>query len=488
MKTGTDTHAHQTPHLTHGMTISKLRTQFLDGHHSPTAAVADVFLCIDEQDETIHAFLDVYRDATEAAEAAERILAEKGADAPPLTGVPIAVKNNILIAGRKATGASKILENYTATYDATVIARLREAGAIIVGSTNLDEFAMGSSTENSAFGPTKNPHDTTRVPGGSSGGSAAAVAMGAVPAAIGTDTGGSIRQPASFCGLVGFKPTYGAVSRHGLMAMGSSLDQAGPLTTTVADAELIFNTIKGQDGYDATAIADDTYPNVEIKDTYRIGVPRDFLKEGVSTDVEQAFDAQIEALKAAGHEVVDVTLPLMREGLAAYYIVMPAEVSSNLARYDGMRYGARVEGEDLLAEYLNSRAEGFGTEVKRRILLGTYVLSAGYYDAFYGKAEALRNTMRDELNSAFADVDLLITPTTPTVAFGFGEKSDPLSMYAQDIFTVPMNLTGVPAISLPAGTVEVDGTALPVGVQYIAPHAGDARLVDIGKKMYDSAH
>jgi len=467
------------------MMITELRKRFEDGDHTPVDAVKESLACIHEKDGEIHAFLDVYEDAVKDAEVAIQTLTEKGADAPPLTGVPIAIKNNILIHGKKATGASKILENYTATYDATVITRLKEAGAILLGSTNMDEFAMGSSTENSAFGPTKNPRDTSRVPGGSSGGSAAAVAMGAVPAALGTDTGGSIRQPASFCGIVGYKPTYGAVSRHGLMAMGSSLDQAGPLTHSVADAELIFNIIKGQDGYDGTTIAEDTYLTVETKESYRIGVPRDFLKEGLDPEVAKLFEQHITDLRAAGHTIVDVSLPLMREGLASYYIVMPAEVSSNLARYDGMRYGVRVEGEDLLDEYLNSRAGGFGDEVKRRILLGTYVLSAGYYDAFYGKAEALRTMMRDELTKVFTDVDLLITPTTPTAAFKFGAKSDPLEMYAQDIFTVPMNLTGVPALSVPVGNVDDGGSSLPVGVQYIAPHAGDVRLFDIGKKMLD---
>lgn len=465
------------------MTTTELRTKFLAGLYTPLEAVTDSLKLIKEKDEAIHAFLDVYDDATKEAELATAVLKEKGESAPPLTGVPIAVKNNILINGRTATGASKILENYTATYDATIINKLRAAGAIFVGGTNLDEFAMGSSTENSAFGPTKNPHDITRVPGGSSGGSAAAVAMGAVPAAIGTDTGGSIRQPASYCGLVGFKPTYGRVSRHGLMAMGSSLDQAGPLTNTVKDAELVHNVMAGTDKMDMTTISDNTYQSVSIKEKYKIGVPRDFLKEGIDPDVMDVFESEIEKLTKAGHEVVDITLPLFKQGLAAYYIVMPAEVSSNLARYDGMRYGVRKEGEDLLQEYLNSRAEGFGSEVKRRILLGTYVLSSGYYDAYYGKAEALRDMMREELNQRFEEVDLVLTPTAPTPAFTFGSQTDPLSMYAQDIFTVPVNLTGVPAISLPQGTVKRDEVELPVGVQYIAPHAGEARLFDIGKKI-----
>ncbi len=312
------------------------------------------------------------------------------------------------------------------------------------------------------------------------------MAAGFVPAAIGTDTGGSIRQPASFCGLVGFKPTYGAVSRYGLMAMGSSLDQAGPLARTVADAELLHTVMAGIDPMDATTITPETYPEVAVKEHYTVGVPRDFFASGVDADVLAAVDAQIEALEKAGHKVVDISLPLLERGLAAYYIVMPAEVSSNLARYDGMRYGTRVAGETLLDEFLNSRAAGFGEEANRRILLGTYVLSSGYYDAYYANAEAVRALMRTELDEAFANIDLILMPTTPTPAFTFGAQEDPLSMYRQDIFTVPMNLTGVPALSIPAGTAKTDGVPLPVGVQYIAPHAGDARLFDIGKRMYDA--
>ena len=323
------------------------------------------------------------------------------------------------------------------------------------------------------------------MPGGSSGGSSAAVAMGAVPIAIGTDTGGSIRQPASYCGLVGIKPTYGAVSRFGLMAMGSSLDQAGVLTNSVADAEVVLNIMKGQDENDMTTIAPDTYPEVSVKETYTIGVPRSFLKDGIDADVMERFEAHLESLKKDGHKIVDIELPLFEAGLAAYYIVMPAEVSSNLARYDGIRYGVRKEGEDLLDTYLESRAQGFGAEAKRRILLGTYVLSSGYYDAYYGKAEAVRTLMREELSKVFSNVDLVITPTAPTPAFKLGEKEDPLSMYRQDIFTVPVNLTGVPAMSLPMGEVDREGKKLPVGVQYIAPHNGEERLFDIGKKVFD---
>lgn len=467
-------------------TVSNLRTKFIAGDYTPTEAVQAALDVIKAKDGEVHAFLDVYEDALKEAEVATEEYKKKGADTPPLLGVPIALKNNILVKGKKATGASKILENYTAVYSATIVDRLKAAGAIVVGATNMDEFAMGGSTENSAFGPTKNPVDTARVPGGSSGGSAAAVAMEAVPVAIGTDTGGSIRQPASYCGLVGYKPTYGAVSRYGLMAMGSSLDQAGPLTNSVADAELVHEVMAGLDTMDATTIAEDTYPDVPAKETYTFGVPRHFLAEGVDPDVLEAFDSHVELLKSAGHKVVDIELPLFEQGLAAYYIVMPAEVSSNLARYDGIRYGLSAEGDTLLDVYEKSRAEGFGPEVKRRILLGTHVLSSGYYDAYYGKAELARKKMREELDGAFEKVDMILTPTAPTPAFKIGEKEDPLAMYRQDIFTVPVNLTGVPAITFPMGTVEREEKSLPVGVQYIGPHGGDKRLFAAGKVIYDA--
>ncbi len=468
-------------------TIAELRAAYLSGTLTPTDVIDAVFQVIAERDGEIHAFLHVYEDAKAAAVVATEILAREGEASPVLTGIPVAVKNNILVAGKPATAASKILENYIASYDATVVARLKAAGAIIVGDTNMDEFAMGGSTENSAFGPTKNPIDVTRVPGGSSGGSAAAVAMGAVPVAIGTDTGGSIRQPASYCGIVGFKPTYGAVSRYGLIALGSSIDQAGPLTHTVADAALIHGVIAGQDAMDSTTIAPDTYPAVPLKETYTIGVPRDFLGSGVDADVMEVFEAHLASLKAAGHTIVDIELPLFEKGLAAYYVSMPAEVSSNLARFDGIRYGLSLPGETLLDVYENSRGAGFGAEVKRRILLGTYVLSAGYVDAYYGKAETARALMREELAEAFTRVDLVVTPAAPTPAFTFGEFSDPVSVYKQDIFTVPVNLTGVPALAFPGGRVVRDGVSLPVGVQYIAPHGGDARLFAFGTKVYDEA-
>jgi len=468
-------------------TVTDLIAAFVAGKTSPTEALSDYLKVIDERDDQIKAFLDVYRDAAlaEAAAATERYQQDE-TERPPLLGVPIAIKNNILIKGKRATAASKILEHYKAVYDATIIKRLRVAGVILLGSTNLDEFAMGGSTENSAFGATHNPHDETYVPGGSSGGSAAAVAAGMVPAAIGTDTGGSVRQPASYCGLVGYKPTYGAVSRYGLIAMGSSLDQAGPLTHSVADAQLLHNIMSGVDPMDATTITDQTYPKIPTKDRYTFGVPRSFLAAGVDSDVLTTLDIHIDTLKAAGHKVVDIELPVFESGLAAYYIVMPAEVSSNLARFDGIRYGYSATADSLLDVYKSSRRDGFGSEVKRRILLGTHVLSSGYYDAYYGKAELVRQKMRSELNQVFGSVDMILLPTTPTPAFKLGEQTDPLSMYRQDIFTVPVNLTGVPALSFPMGTVERDGASLPVGVQYIAPLAGDQRLFDAGIRIYDA--
>jgi aspartyl-tRNA(Asn)/glutamyl-tRNA(Gln) amidotransferase subunit A len=468
------------------ITITELRKKFVEGTYTPLHAFEAMRAVIDKENPVINAFIDVYDDARNDAVIATARYEKEGENAPILLGQPLAIKHNILMKGKRATAASKMLENYISPYDATVITRLREQGSVFIGGTNLDEFAMGSSTENSAFGVTRNPCDHSRVPGGSSGGSGAAVAMGAAVAALGTDTGGSVRLPASFCGNIGFKPTYGRISRHGLIAMGSSLDQAGTFTNSVRDAEILFDVLHGKDRYDATTINEDTFPTVPLKEKYRIGVPRDFLSEGMDADVLALFNAKIAELIALGHEVVDVSLPLMKRGLAAYYIVMPAEVSSNLARYDGVRFGHHADGKDLLEDYMKTRAEGFGAEVKRRILLGTYVLSAGYYDAYYGKAELVRTMMREEMAKVYESVDLIMTPTAPTPAFKIGEKSDPLSMYLADIFTVPVNLTGVPAISIPGGTVDRDGVALPVGIQFIAPHAGDERLFDFGKRTYDT--
>lgn len=432
---------------------------------------------IEKENPELNAFLEVFDDSEEQADAADARLSAEGANAHPLTGVPIAVKDNILIQGNIASAASKMLENHTAPYDATAIARLKARGAIFIGRTNMDEFAMGSSTEHSAFGPTKNPHDRTRVPGGSSGGSAAAVAARLAPVALGSETCGSIRQPASLCGVVGLKPTYGAVSRSGLIAMGSSLDQIGPFARTVGDAELVFDAIRGHDSLDATTLPDYEPRAAESK---TIGVPRDFVKDA-APETQAAFERTLDALSERGYEVIDIALPSAPYALAAYYIVMPAEVSTNLARLDGVRYGLHREGEDLLAEYEYSRAEGFGKETRRRIILGTYILSSGYYDAYYGRATALRGAIARDLGAAFKRVSYIATPTTPDTAFRIGEKSDPLSMYLEDVFAAPANLTGIPAISVPAGTVTKEGVALPVGIQFMADKRAERALFDIAR-------
>ena len=430
-----------------------------------------------EKNPELNAFLEIF-DADDAAiEAAQKRI--DAGDAPPLCGIPLAIKDNILIDGHIASAASKMLENYRATYDATVIKKLKDAGALFIGRTNMDEFAMGSSTEHSAFGKTLNPHDTTRVPGGSSGGSAAAVAAHMAIAALGTDTGGSIRQPAALTGLVGLKPTYGAVSRSGAIAMGSSLDQIGPLAKTAEDARLLYETIRGIDPLDSTTIPDGLYPARKLSEHLRIGVPRHLLEKGVGDDVRAAFDATLKELAAAGHTIVDIELPTSGHALAAYYVVMPAEVSTNLARLDGMRYGHAARGETPLDDYLLSRTEGFGEETRRRILLGTFVLSSGYIDAYYHKASAARVVLRDEYAAALDKVDVIAFPTTLSPAFQFGEKSDPISMYLEDIFTVTANLTGMPAISVPMGTVERDGKQLPLGVHFTAAHQAEETLFAI---------
>ena len=435
---------------------------------------------IAQKDGEIHAYLEVWADsAREEAKKADAMIA-KG-DIHPLTGIPLAMKDNILIKGRTASAASKILENYRASYDAMVTEKLRAQGVVFLGRANMDEFAHGSSTENSAFGPSKNPHDTTRVPGGSSGGSAAAVAGNLALAALGSDTGGSIRQPAAHCGLVGLKTTYGTVSRYGLIAMGSSLDQIGPLTKTVEDAQIIFDAIRGHDDRDSTSLPDSA--PIEKKPKV-LGVPRAFLTSGVEPDVLAAFDATLEKLKGEGYEIRDVDMPTLPYGLAVYYIVMPAEVSTNLARFDGIRYGLSVPAEAIGDVYLKSRGQGFGPEARRRILVGTFVLSSGYADAFYRKARAVRATIRNEFVKAFQSVDAVVLPTTPAPAFKIGEKaSDPLAMYAEDIFSVPVNLAGVPAISVPSATVERDGVKLPLGFQIIAPHREEETLFTIASAV-----
>jgi aspartyl-tRNA(Asn)/glutamyl-tRNA(Gln) amidotransferase subunit A len=428
----------------------------------------------------LNAFLEIFERDERAVDAAQiRIDTEKDS-APLLCGIPLAIKDNILIEGKIASAASKILENYRATYDATVIKKLKDAGTLFVGRTNMDEFAMGSSTEHSAFGPTKNPHDLSRVPGGSSGGSAAAVAAHLAIAALGSDTGGSIREPAAYSGIVGMKPTYGAVSRSGLIALGSSLDQIGPLTKTVEDARILYRAIRGVDVLDSTTIPEGLFSPRVVQKSVRIGVPRHLLGEGVEEDVRAAFDATLEKLTQAGHTLVDIELPTSSHALAAYYVIMPAEASTNLARLDGMRYGLARRGDTLLDDYVLSRTEGFGEETRRRILLGTFVLSSGYIDAYYKKAEAAREVLRREYTDAFKASDVIALPTTPTPAFILGEKSDPLSMYLGDIFTVTANLTGMPAISVPMGTVERKGKQLPVGIHFTAGHQEEDALFFIG--------
>ena len=429
---------------------------------------------IAEHDGELHAFLTVMgEEARAAADAVDRVVAG-GGDPGPLAGVPVALKDNMCTRGVPTTCASRILEGWRPPYDATAVTRLRAAGAIVIGKTNLDEFAMGSSTENSAFGPTRNPHDRTRVPGGSSGGSAAAVAAGLVPVGLGCDTGGSIRQPAALCGVVGVKPTYGAVSRYGLIAFASSLDQIGPLASSVGDAAALLEVIGGHDPLDSTSI-DAPAPQVteglhDGVEGLRIGIVRE-LMEGIDADVVGQVEIAARALEKDGAAVDEVSVPAAVHGLSAYYIIAPAEASSNLARYDGVRYGLRVDGADITDMYNETRAKGFGPEVKRRIMLGTYALSAGYYDAYYGQAQRVRTLIISDFDAAYADHDLLLAPTAPTTAFAFGDKTDdPLTMYLSDVCTIPSNLAGHPAISVPYGTGE-DG--LPVGVQLLAPALGE---------------
>ncbi len=433
-----------------------------------------------EKNPVLNAYLELF-DADESAIAsAQARIDSEGEQAPLLCGIPIAMKDNILIEGHIASASSKMLANYIATYDATITKKLKEAGALFVGRTNMDEFAMGSSTEHSAYGTSKNPIDVSRVPGGSSGGSSAAASAHTALAALGTDTGGSIRQPAAHTGLVGMKPTYGAISRSGLIALGSSLDQAGPLAKTVADAKILYDVMKGKDVLDATTISPDTYPVRELGTHMRIGVPRHLLTEGLDTDLLARFEEALEALTAAGHTVVDIELPTSGYALPVYYVIMPAEASANLARFDGVRYGLAERGVSLLEDYVKSKTAGFGAETIRRILLGTFVLSSGYIDAYYRKAEKVRDILRAEYTSAFESCDVIAFPTTPSPAFKFGEKSDPVSMYLEDVFTVTANLTGMPAISVPMGNVDRDGVSLPTGIHFTAPHGADDTLFKIG--------
>jgi len=439
-----------------------------------------IFDTIDQKDKNLHCYLSTMRESAlgDANTIDERI--SRGEKIGMLSGIPVAIKDNMLVEGVTCTAGSKILENYVASYDAAVVKKLKEQGAVIIGKTNLDEFAMGSSTENSAYGATKNPHDVERVPGGSSGGSAAAVAAGECVYALGSDTGGSIRQPASFCGVVGLKPTYGAVSRYGLIAMASSLDQIGPITNSVEDAEIVFEVISGRDPLDSTSVDYEfTHSNLKPKSpdkvedsrrsrnynlkTIKIGVPKEYFVEGLDEGVEKSVRKAISVLEQGGAKIEEISLPHTKYALSVYYLIMPSEVSANLARYDGIKYGlSEDKADNLLEVYLKTRQKGLGDEVRRRVVLGTYVLSAGYYDAYYLKAQRVRTLIKNDFEKAFERVDVIVTPTTPTTAFRLGEKTqDPLSMYLSDTFTVSAPIAGIPALSLPCGEVR----GMPVGLQ-----------------------
>jgi aspartyl-tRNA(Asn)/glutamyl-tRNA(Gln) amidotransferase subunit A len=435
---------------------------------------------------------DEYVDAWREAAAGDELNAYlwRGEDGPsaaegPLAGIPVAVKDIFCTEGIETTAASRILEGYRPPYTATAVRRLGEAGARLLGKTNMDEFAMGSSNENSAYGPVLNPWDRERVPGGSSGGSAAAVGGGLAPCAIGTDTGGSIRQPAALCGIVGLKPTYGAISRYGMIAFASSLDQCGPLTRDVSDAALLLNALQGRDRCDSTSVGIEggiEAPSREDLKGLRFAVPVELAHDAIEPGVRAVFEATLARIEELGGEVAEAPLPHAEHGISAYYVIAPAEASSNLARYDGVRYGMRAgEAGDLIEMYEKTRAEGFGEEVKRRIMLGTYALSSGYYEAYYGRAQKVRTKIAEDFAAAFAEFDFVVTPTSPSVAFRLGEKTDdPLAMYMNDFFTVPMSLAGIPAISIPAGLAEPQGGGprLPVGFQIAAPAFAEQRLLE----------
>lgn len=473
------------------LTIKKIHEGLKNKEFTAFQLTKELFDYIETRDAEVRAYLSLDKDGALAAAEAVDIAIAKGEDIGPLAGVPMAIKDNLLVKGLPATAASKMLEAYTAAYDATVIKKLKKAGAIFLGKTNMDEFAMGSSTENSAFQITKNPHDLERVPGGSSGGSAAAVAAHMAVAALGTDTGGSIRQPASLCGVVGLKPTYGAVSRSGAIAMASSLDQIGPLTKTVEDAAIVFDAIRGMDPLDATSV-DAAYgeellhPKLEDIKKLRVGLPREYFVEGMDDYTKGEIDKAIAKIKSLGIEVKDVSLPHTKYALSCYYIIMPAEVSSNMARFDGIRYGRldelrQDEPKDLLGIYHAQRGKGFGREVRRRIMLGTYVLSSGYYDAYYAKAQKVRKLIKEDFDRAFKDVDVILTPVSPTPAFKIGEKTaDPMHMYLSDIFTLTLNLAGLPGVSIPVRQYEGAGE-LPVGFQLVGKPFREADILGIGQ-------
>ena len=466
----------------HDLTIHELRHKLRRGDLTSTQLTQALFDRIEDTDGKIGSYLTVCRDRGMAeARAADERLANGDASSP-LLGIPLALKDVLLTEGVPTTCASRILQGFTPPFDATAVRRLREAGAVLLGKTNMDEFAMGSSTENSGFSLTRNPWDPDRVPGGSSGGSAAAVAAGQCVAALGTDTGGSIRQPAAFCGVVGLKPTYGRVSRFGVVAYASSLDQVGPIARDVSDCALVLQAIAGHDPADSTSVDAPVpdYPSELSRGAsgLRVGVPGEYFAAGIQPEVEQAVRQGVREIEKAGAAVVEVSLPRTGYAVAAYYVIATAEASSNLARYDGMRYGPRAQAEDLTSTYTKSRSQGFGPEVKRRILLGAYVLSAGYYDAYYLKAQKARTLVRQDFESALRQCDAIVAPTTPTTAFKIEEMTeDPLRMYLSDVFTVPANLAGLPALSLPCG---FDRAGLPIGMQIIGRPFDEATVLRLG--------
>jgi aspartyl-tRNA(Asn)/glutamyl-tRNA(Gln) amidotransferase subunit A len=466
----------------HKHTIDTVRTAIQERTTTAFALAEEHYARIEKQDAQIGAFLTLSKDrALAQADRIDRMAAE-GKPLPPLAGVPVAIKDVMVTRGLRSTAGSKILNNFIPPYDCTAVARLEAAGAIVLGKTNCDEFAMGSSNENSGFHPVHNPRDLSRVPGGSSGGSAAAVAADMAVAALGSDTGGSIRQPASFCGVVGLMPTYGRVSRYGLIAFASSLDHIGPLTKTVSDSALVLRTIAGRDPMDSTS-ADVPVPNyvAELAKPVRglkLGVAKEYFGEGLDDEVRAAVELAIDKLKGLGCEIVPVSLPHTRFAIPTYYLIATAEASANLARYDGVRYGHRSSGVKTLSEmYRRSRDEGYGAEVKRRIMLGTYALSAGYYDAYYLKAQKVRTLLAQDFKEAFRTVDAIVTPTAPTAAFRLGEKSDdPLAMYLADIYTVTADLVGIPGISVPCGETK---RKLPIGLQILGKHFDEATVLQV---------
>jgi aspartyl-tRNA(Asn)/glutamyl-tRNA(Gln) amidotransferase subunit A len=433
---------------------------------------------IKEKNSDINSYITIFDDVIEQAKKAQEKI--DAGEATLLTGIPISIKDNMCMKGRRTTAGSKILENYIAPYSATAILKLDEQSPVYLGKTNTDEFAQGASTENSAYGVTKNPADTERVSGGSSGGATASVSGEMAMGGFGSDTGGSIREPASFCGVVGLKPTYGSVSRYGLIAMASSFDVISPTAKNVDDVEILFDAVRGKDELDSTS-HDNLNSDSSVK---TIGVPYDFLKSGIDEDVLKSFNDGIEKLKSEGYEIKDIKIPGIEHSLAVYYVLVPAEVSSNMSRYDGVKFGEKVQGKDLLDTYMKTRGQLLGSEVKRRIMLGTYVLSAGYADQFYRKAWQVRNMLRENITEIFKEVDIIAMPVAPTPAFKIGEKSsDPLQMYLNDIFTVFANVVGIPAISVPGNEVEREGKSLPVGMQFLSAHYNEKKLFEIGKKF-----